>query len=75
MHTKRCDLTQIHAHAIPRRMGRKKLWDERLHLTLPAGAKARIDASLRDGEDRLDLIREAIDRELKRREKKPPSPE
>lgn len=50
-------------------MGRKKLWDERLHLTLPDGAKARIDAVLAEGEDRLDLIRKAIDVEVKRREK------
>lgn len=51
-------------------MGRKKLWHEAVNLTLPKGAKARMDAALRDGEDRLDLIREAIDREIKRRERK-----
>lgn len=50
-------------------MGRKKLWAENVNLTLPEGAKARMDAALREGEDRLDLIREAIDRELKRRER------
>lgn len=52
-------------------VGRKKLWAENVNLTLPAGAKARMDAALDEGEDRLDLIRKAIDRELKRREKKP----
>lgn len=54
---------------MPRKMGRKKLWSENINLTLPEGAKARMDAALREGEDRLALIREAIERELKRREK------
>lgn len=52
-----------------RHVGRKKLWAENVNLTLPEGAKARMDAALREGEDRLDLIREAIERELKRRQK------
>ncbi|WP_394890146.1 hypothetical protein ACG873_02060 [Mesorhizobium sp. AaZ16] len=50
-------------------MGRKKLWAENINLTLPEGAKARMDAALKDGEDRLDLIRTAIETELERREK------
>lgn len=50
-------------------MGRKKLWRENVNLTLPEGAKARMDAVLEDGEDRLDLIRMAIDKEVKRRER------
>lgn len=50
-------------------MGRKKLWAENVNLTLPEGAKARMDAALEPGEDRLDLIRAAIERELKRRAK------
>lgn len=58
----------------PPRMGRKKLWEERMHLTLPLGAKGRIDAVLRDKEDRLAFIREAIERELKRRERQKPDP-
>jgi len=53
-------------------MGRKKLWTENVNLTLPGGAKARMDAALRQDEDRLDLIREAIERELKRRERQKP---
>lgn len=48
-------------------MGRKKLWDERILLPLKAETLGRVDAALRDGEARLDLIREAIERELKRR--------
>jgi hypothetical protein len=63
-------LTEIHVRDMPRRMGRKKLWTENVNLTLPEGAKARMDAALEEGEDRLDLIRTAIEKELKRRERK-----
>lgn len=48
-------------------MGRKKLWHEAVNLTLPEGAKAKMDSVLDPGEDRLDLIREAIEREVRRR--------
>jgi hypothetical protein len=51
-------------------MGRKKLWTERLTLPLDAETVERIDASLEKGEARLDMIRTAIDRELKRRARK-----
>ena len=44
--------------------GRKKLWTEHVNLTLPKGAKIAMDAALLSGEDRLDLIRSGIDREL-----------
>lgn len=50
-------------------MGRKKLWPERLTLPLTSETVAEMDAALQDGESRLDLIREAIDRELKRRKR------
>lgn len=62
-------MTNIHVPVTGRRMGRKKLWAENINLRLPDGAKARMDSLLEDGEDRLDLIRTAIDRELKRRER------
>lgn len=52
-------------------MGRKKLWDERILLPLTSETLEQIDASLTEGEARLDLIREAIDRELRRRKRKP----
>lgn len=48
-------------------MGRKKLWSERLTLPLTAETVAEMDALLGEDEARLDLIREAIERELKRR--------
>lgn len=53
-------------------MGRKKLWDERILLPLKAETLAGVDDALQDGETRLDLIREAIERELKRRKRKSP---
>ena len=62
-------MTDNHVHAITAKMGRKKLWSENVNLTLPEGAKARMDSALEEGEDRLDLIRAAIEQELKRREK------
>lgn len=51
-------------------MGRKKLWTVRLTLPLDDETVGRMDAALGDGEARLDLIREGIERELKRRERK-----
>lgn len=50
-------------------MGRKKLWQERLTLPLTTETVAELDAALQEGETRLDLIRKAIERELKRRER------
>lgn len=62
-------MTDIHAHDTKPRMGRKKQFEERVHVTLPKGATARMDAALADGEDRLMLIRTAIDAELAKRER------
>jgi hypothetical protein len=50
-------------------MGRKKLWDERILLPLSAETLAEIDSAIEEGETRLDLIRAAIERELKRRKR------
>ena len=60
---------QFHTDAIASRVGRKKLWTERLTLPLNKETVERMDAALGEGEVRLDLIREAIERELKRRER------
>jgi hypothetical protein len=51
-------------------MGRKKLWDERILLPLKSETLERLDGLLAEGETRLDLVREAIDREMKRRERR-----
>jgi hypothetical protein len=50
-------------------MGRKKEWDVRLTLPITDETVERMDDALREGEARVDLIREAIERELRRRER------
>lgn len=57
------------AHTAETRVGRKKLFPEAINLSLPEGTKDRIDSVLDDGEERLAMIREAIDREIVRRER------
>jgi hypothetical protein len=51
------------------RVGRKKRWYEIMGAPFPKGTFARMDAVLRGKEDRTDLVREAVERELERREK------
>ena len=48
-------------------MGRKKLWDAQLRLPVTTEMVERVDAALDEGEARVNLIREAIERELRRR--------
>ncbi len=50
-------------------MGRKKMWAEDMVARFPVGTFERMDALRHDGEDRTDLVREAVERELKRRER------
>jgi hypothetical protein len=50
-------------------MGRAKRWSEDMQARFPAGTFVRIEAVLRDKEYRMDFVREAVERELKRREK------
>ena len=65
---KRCALTEIHTYGSTARVGRKKEFEKRITLPLPAEMLARIDAALASDEPRLDMIREAIEAELARRE-------
>ena len=53
-------------------MGRKQINEEQTPARFPAGTLARIDAVLDEeaNEKRSDLIREAVDREIKRRERR-----
>lgn len=51
-------------------MGRLKKWAEDMQARFPEGTFARIESVLEEGEDRTDFVREAVDRELKRRERK-----
>lgn len=62
-------MTLNHIHDTPAKMGRKKQWTERIQLPLADGTTEKLDSLLEKGEVRLDLIREAIDREIRRREK------
>lgn len=48
-------------------VGRKRINDEQTPARFPAGTLARIDAALDEKEKRSDFIREAVERELKRR--------
>jgi metal-responsive CopG/Arc/MetJ family transcriptional regulator len=50
-------------------MGRKQINHEQMPARFPEGTLERIDAALEEGEKRSDLIREAVERELKRRER------
>lgn len=51
-------------------MGRKQINAEQIPARLPAGTLDRIDAVLEDGEKRAELIRKAIERELRLRERR-----
>lgn len=55
-------------------MGRKKRWAEDMVARFAAGTFARIAAVLGEGEDRTDFIREAAERELRRRERESTKP-
>lgn len=63
--------TQNHVSVIPARVGRKKLWAEDMQARFQEGTFERISAILLEGEDRTDFVREAVEREIKRREGKP----
>jgi len=49
-------------------VGRRRINDEQTPARFPAGTLARIDAVLVEKEKRADLIRNAVEREIKRRE-------
>lgn len=53
-------------------MGRKKRWAEDMQARFEEGTFERIEAVLEDSEDRTDFVRVAVERELKRRERKSP---
>jgi hypothetical protein len=50
-------------------MGRKQINDEQMPARFRAGTLARMDAVLNEREKRSDLLRQAVDRELQRRER------
>jgi hypothetical protein len=52
---------------ISKRMGRPRQWAEDMQARFPKGTFKRIEAVLREDEDRTDFVREAVERELDRR--------
>lgn len=50
-------------------VGRKKRWSEDMQARFPEGTFDRINDVLAEGEDRTDFVREAVERELTRRER------
>ena len=48
-------------------MVRAKLWDEDMQARFPEGTFERIEAVLKLSESQTDFVREAVERELKRR--------
>ena len=51
-------------------MGRKKRWAEDMTARFPEGTFERIEVVLEEGEDRTDFVRAAVEREIKRRERR-----
>ena len=49
-------------------MARAKLWSEDMQARFAKGTFKRIKAVLKEREERTDFVREAVERELKRRE-------
>jgi hypothetical protein len=52
-----------------KRIGRPRRWAEDMQARFAAGTFKRIKAVLGDDEDRTDFVREAVERELRRRER------
>lgn len=50
-------------------VGRKMLWPDKIVAPLPKGTLARIDATRLDGESKTDFLRQAVEAELRKREK------
>lgn len=62
-------MTESHTYEIAGRVGRKLEFPERITLPLAEGMKARLDGLLEEKEDRVSLIRTAIDVEVAKRER------
>lgn len=65
-------LTELLISSSPRAVGRKQINHEQMPARFPEGTLARMDAVLKPKEKRSDLIREAVERELDRREAEAP---
>lgn len=67
-------LTHISPSGTKRPVGRIKINDEQYPAKFPEGTLARIEAVLEGKEKRSDFIRDAVEREIKRRERITRSP-
>lgn len=56
-----------------RRMGRPRLWHERMGVKFARGTFARINAVLREDEQKMAFVRDLVMREIERREAALPS--
>jgi hypothetical protein len=61
-------MSEVKESAIGNRVGRKRKWAEDMQARFLKGTFDRINAVLGETEDRTDFVREAVERELKRRE-------
>ena len=61
-------MTQNLILGTPSHVGRKKRWAEDMQARFPERTFARIAAVLEETEDRTDFVRQAVERELERRE-------
>lgn len=61
-------LTLNHTYASASRVGRKKEFEQRITLPLSAEMLAKLDSFVTKDENRLEIIRAALEREIKRRE-------
>lgn len=61
-------MTELLISGSPRSVGRKQINHEQMPARFPEGTLARIDAVLAEKEKRSDFVREAVERELQRRE-------
>lgn len=55
--------------AIGATVGRKRRWAEDMQARFPEGTFAKIAALLKKAEDRTDFVRDAVEREIVRRQK------
>lgn len=56
-------------------MGRKLKFPEKMTAAFPPGTFEKIERVLGETEDRTDFVREAVERELKRRDRRPSAKE
>lgn len=65
-------MTENHTYALPARVGRKLEFPIRITLPLSEEMLAELDKLVTDDENRVAIIRDAIDREIRRRQRQKP---